>query len=1088
VSRLTRQINPPNRRRWEFLLFLLPLLGVLCLAGLFLIQGASYNQGPKFIPVNIHSALQADYQTNPHFVLLSGVRLDIIWDAILDRELGATDLSARQAALLNSLQTPVPFVTPSTCQGVHIFYTDQDTWTDSANPTGLHGNDTILQLGGDGDHLTHLLLHFTPGDAIRPGAFIHSARLEMSLATPADSATLPIHLFNLADPFLESTTHWSNQPELLVQYRTGQLAVTQGHAWDVTNLVRDWLLGRHPNNGLLLELQLSANSAYRYYSREADSQSNIKTSGLTNQPGPRLIIDCGDTWPQPEIVAAAVTPTVLPLPPGSVKLTSTPTPGATVTPPFILSTRTPMLPLPTLPLFTPIVLPISPTPATFTPVVPSATPMPSSTAVIPTSTGQPTATSVSPPSTATTAPTRTPTQIATSTPTAMATATLTPTPTATPTDTATPTFTPIPLPGLSINDVSVSEGDAGPVNAIFTVSLSAASGQTVTVNFVTADNTATNPADYTTTSGTLTFAPGVTSQPVTVSVQGDILDEPDETFFINLSGAVNATIADNQGLGTITDDDGAPSLSINNVSVTEGNAGTVNAGFTVSLSAASAQTITVNFATADNTAAAPADYTATGGTLTFAPGVTSQPITVLVQGDILDEPDETFLVNLSGAVNATIADNQGIGTITDDDGTPSLSINDATVTEGNTGPVNAVFTVSLSAASAQTITVNFATADNTATNSADYTTTSGTLTFAPSQTSQPITVIVQGDILDEPDETFLVNLSGATNAVISDGQGVGTIIDDDITAGGCSSPVITLTATADTHFRSNQPDSNFGSDPDLWIKPPGNPRNALIQFDLSAVPANSVVTCAAFLLSQPGGMTAGQNVQIHRVVTSWIEGQATWNNRTSANPWATPGGDFDPSVAATFVPNATNHVINITSLAQFWVSNSAGNFGLLLEAQDVGSTANIQYDSRETANPPQLVVQYLPTLSINDVAVLEGDSGTTNAIFTVTMSAASGQTVSVDYATADNTATTANNDYQPVSGTLTFLPGITTRPITVTIVGDTNIEGDEAFLVNLSNPANAAIADGQGIGLIQQDLTGFALPLTKTIHLPVILK
>ncbi|MCL4297229.1 MAG: DNRLRE domain-containing protein [Anaerolineae bacterium] len=1100
MSRLTRPANPRKRRRWEFLLLLLPLLGILCLAGLFLIQGVTRrNQGPQFIPVNIHSALQADYRANPNFVFLPGVRLDIIWDTIRDREPGVTDLGTRQAVLLNNLQTPVPFVTPSACQGVHIFYTDQDTWADSANPTGLHGNDAILQLGRSEDNWTRLLLHFTPTHVIPPGAFIHSARLELSLVTPAVSATPPIHLFNLADPFVESTTHWSNQPELLLQYRTDPLPLANGHAWDVTGLVHDWLLGRHPNNGLMLELQPSTNLTYSYYSREAESQGSINTGGLSNPLGPRLIIDCGDTLPPPETLVVAVSPTVFPATPEPAGPTPTPIPGATATP-FVFSTPTPRLPLPTLPPLTPTALPISPTPAapaaTVTPLVPSPTPVPASTSAVPTSTGQPTATSVSPvdptstrrpsdtsepsPATATTAPTRTPTQTPTATPTTTATAT--------PTDTATPTLTPPPLPSLSINDVTVTEGDTGTVNAVFTISLSAASAQTVTVNFATANNTATAPADYTATGGTLTFAPGVTSQPVTVLVQGDLLDEPDETFFVNLSGAVNATIADNQGLGAITDDDAAPSLSINDVTVTEGNAGTVNAVFTVSLSAASAQTITVNFASANNTATAPADYTPVSGTLTFIPGITSQSVTVLVQGDTLDELDETFFVNLSGAVNATIADGQGLGTITDDDGAPSLSINDVTVTEGNTGTVNAVFTVSLSAASAQTITVNFATANNTATAPADYITTGGTVTFAPGQTTQPITVTVQGDVLDEPDETFLVNLSGAINAVISDGQGVGTIIDDDIPAGGCSSPVITLTATADTYFRSNQPDSNFGSDPDLRTKPPATPRNTLIQFDLSGVPANSAVTCAAFLLSQASATTTGQSIQIHRVTAAWVESQATWNNRTSANPWTTPGGDFDPTVAATFVPSATIHVINITSLAQFWMNNPAVNFGLLLEAQNVGSNGEIQYDSRETANPPQLVVEYLPSLSINDVAVLEGDGGTTSAVFTVTMSSASSQTVSVDYATADNTATTADNDYLAASGTLTFPPGITTRPITVTLVGDTNVEGDEAFLVNLSSPANAAIADGQGVGLIQQDLTGFALPPAEPIYLPLIMK
>src|SRR5690606_5822117 len=93
------------------------------------------------------------------------------------------------------------------------------------------------------------------------------------------------------------------------------------------------------------------------------------------------------------------------------------------------------------------------------------------------------------------------------------------------------------------------------VNATFTVTLSAASGQTVTVNYATADGTATQPADYTSTSGTLTFTPGSTTQTITVPVIGEAVPEADETFFVNLSGASNATISDNQGVGTIINDD-----------------------------------------------------------------------------------------------------------------------------------------------------------------------------------------------------------------------------------------------------------------------------------------------------------------------------------------------------------------------------------------------------------------------------------------------------------------------------------------------------------------------------------------------------
>src|SRR5207247_1719904 len=165
--------------------------------------------------------------------------------------------------------------------------------------------------------------------------------------------------------------------------------------------------------------------------------------------------------------------------------------------------------------------------------------------------------------------------------------------------------------------------------------------------YATADNTATAPSDYTSASGTVTFAPGVTSQTVTVLVNGDTTFEPTESFFVNLDTPVNATIADSQGVGTIVNDDTQPTIAINDVSHNEGNAGPTSYDFTVSLSNASSATITVHYATADNTATvADADYIAASGTVIFAPGETSHTVTVQVVGDTKFEPTETFFVNL----------------------------------------------------------------------------------------------------------------------------------------------------------------------------------------------------------------------------------------------------------------------------------------------------------------------------------------------------------------------------------------------------------------------------------------------------------
>ena len=166
----------------------------------------------------------------------------------------------------------------------------------------------------------------------------------------------------------------------------------------------------------------------------------------------------------------------------------------------------------------------------------------------------------------------------------------------------------------------------------------------------------------------------------------------------NLSTPVNVTIADGQGVGTILDNDPIPTLSINNVTVTEGDTGTVTATFTATLSAASGKTVTVDYATSAVTANAPADYTAATGTLTFTPGTTTRAVAIDVQGDVSDEPDETYRVTLSNPGNATIAAAIGTGTITDDDPVPSIAIDDVTVAEGSAGTTKAHLTVSLSAA------------------------------------------------------------------------------------------------------------------------------------------------------------------------------------------------------------------------------------------------------------------------------------------------------------------------------------------------------------------------------------------------------
>jgi len=337
----------------------------------------------------------------------------------------------------------------------------------------------------------------------------------------------------------------------------------------------------------------------------------------------------------------------------------------------------------------------------------------------------------------------------------------------------------VPSATITVSPAAVAED--GAANLVYTVTLDQAAFNPISVNY-TIGGTATNGTDYATIASPLVINTGNTTGTITVNPTADATIEADETVVLTLAAGTGYTVGvPNTATGTILNDD-LPNLTINDVTASEGNSGTTNFTFTVSLSQpAGPGGVTFNIATANGSATAGVDYVAQSLTAQTIPaGSSTYTFTVLVNGDTLNEPSETFFVNVTGVTNAVVVDGQGVGTIVNDDPLPSLSINDVTVVEGNSGTVNANFTVTLSAPSGQTVSVNYATADGTATAPADYTSLSGALIFAPGQTALAISVTVNGDVIPEANETFFVNLSGATNATIADNQGVGTITNDDV--------------------------------------------------------------------------------------------------------------------------------------------------------------------------------------------------------------------------------------------------------------------------------------------------------------------
>ena len=572
-------------------------------------------------------------------------------------------------------------------------------------------------------------------------------------------------------------------------------------------------------------------------------------------------------------------------------------------------------------------------------------------------------------------------------------------------------------PSLSINDVSASEGNAGSKALSFTITLSAPSSESVSVDYATIDDTATagglstnGGADYVSTSDSITFAPGETSKQIDVTLNGDSLNEENERLTIELFNGVNALVLDPQGVGTISNDDASPALSVADVVLTEGAAGVRMATFRVSLSNTSGRQVTVAYATSNGTATAGQDYASTTGTLTFEPGEASALVSVAVNGDLLNEGDETFSVHLSNAVNATVNDDLAQGTIGNDDPMPSLAIDDVSLIEGDAGTKNAIFSVSLSAPSGRDVSVSWSTSDGTATLGQDYVAASGSLSFAAGDSVRTISVIVIGDGDDELNETFGVDLSGALNALLGDQHGAGTIITDD-----------------------------------------------------STLPGLNIVDASA---SEGDAGTAKLTMTV--TLTGSSAQQVTVNYATS-NGAASSGLDYQAaSGTLTFAPGQTSQIIDITVNDDVLDEPDETVFVTLSDpinafVADGGGIGTIVDDDDA------------PTLSISDVTVAEGDTGTKNATFTVSLSTSSGFVVGVSYATIDGSAQeggsalTGQDDYDAASSTLSFAPGEISKTVNVPIKGDMLPEANETFLLELSAPSYATISDGQGSCTLSND-------------------
>lgn len=507
-----------------------------------------------------------------------------------------------------------------------------------------------------------------------------------------------------------------------------------------------------------------------------------------------------------------------------------------------------------------------------------------------------------------------------------------------------------------------------------------------------------------------------------------------------------------------------PLLTVNDMAVSEGNSGTTGMTFTVSLSSASDQTVNVNYATANNTAFAPGDYTATSGTLTFSPGETTKTISVPLVGDTVYEADETFTLNLSNASGAAISDAQGVGIIVNDDsiGSRGGKIAFDTNRDGN----SEIYVMNADGSNQKRLTNNAAN---------DY---------SPSLSADGSKIAFTSD-RDGNEEIYVMNADGSNQTRLTNNTAT-----DHVAAFSPDGSKIVFSSTRDGNEEIYAMNAD-GTNPTRLTS------NTTSDYDYA--PRYSPDMSKIVFASTRDG---NDEIYIMNADGSGQKRLTTTATATDARPCFSPDG----TKIAFFTNREGNYEIytmnpdgsNQARLASnpaadrdpawspdggkiAFATNRDGNYEIYSMASNGTNPARLTSNTSSEGNPSWAPGEVLPpTLSINDVSITEGNSLTKNATFTLTLSYALQQDVTLAWATADGTAT-APSDYTATSGALTIPPGQTSVAINVPIKGDSTWEPDETFVVSLLNAANATIAKGQGIcTIVNDDLESPSLVVTST--------
>jgi len=616
--------------------------------------------------------------------------------------------------------------------------------------------------------------------------------------------------------------------------------------------------------------------------------------------------------------------------------------------------------------------------------------------------------------------------------------------------TDTPNTTTLSLTGAA----TIVEGNSGS----YTVSLTSPAQTAVTVNLAYS-GTATNGSDYSGVA-TVTIPAGASSASFNIATIDDALADSGETLVVSVASATGGNfeaLVVSGSAGSVTTtivDEPVPDTVlvslIGPASVAEGAATTA---YTVTLAQAAVTPVTVNLSYGGTATGGGIDYTGVVS-VTIPAGSTTATFTLPTTADGLDEPNETVVVSLGSisgggfeAIAAHPTNNSVTTTIVDGDAAPSLAINDITVNEA---AGTATFTVTLSAVSGQTVTVNYGTANVTASAGSDYTATTGTLTFAPGVVTQTITVPIVNDSVAEPTETFNVLLSGAVNATVAGATGVGTIVDND------ASPVLDL----DGNNSSGAGGANYATsfteqgaavaiaDADLTITDADSAALAGATITLTNRQAGDVLN----LPGLPPGITASVNTTATQIVVT-LSGSASLASYRSAIggiTFAAGGGDAPDTTARTITVSVTDGTsssnLATTTIAVVAVNDAPVNTvpGAQTTNEDtprpITGLAIADPDAGSSSMTVTLAVTN-GTLTVSGGSAAIGGSGTGNVTLTGTAAAINATlAASVTYVPSANfngaaTLTMTTND-NGNTGTGGALADVDTVAITVNPVND----------------------------------------------------